>query len=162
MIVKTGLGQDSHRFDWNAKKKQLIIAGIFIDNHFPLLGNSDADVVLHAITNAFSSISGIPVLGAKADQLCLQEQITDSKIYLQESLKPLQEYTISHIAVSIECSTPKLLPYIPKMRASIATIIEISIDNVGITATSGEGLTEFGKGQGIQALAIVSVWKKSS
>jgi 2-C-methyl-D-erythritol 2,4-cyclodiphosphate synthase len=162
MIVKTGLGQDSHKFNREAKKKELTIGGIKIAGALPLLGNSDADVVLHAITNAFSSISGTPVLGALADELCLQQGITDSKIYLKAALEPLQDYTVSHIAVSIEASTPKMLKYILKMRASIAKIVGIGIDEVGITATSGEGLTEFGKAQGIQALAVVTVWKKSS
>lgn len=160
MIVKTGFGQDSHRFDWHTNKKGLTIAGILIQDATPLKGNSDADVVLHAITNAFSSISGVPILGAKADELCLQEKITDSKVYLQEALRLLPNYIIEHIAISIECSTPKILPYILKMRESIASIVKTNIENVGITATSGEGLTEFGKGQGIQSFAVVTARKK--
>ena len=161
-MVKTGFGQDSHRFDRKSNKKKLRIAGIDIPDSIPLLGNSDADVVLHAITNAFSSISGTPILGARADKLCLQKNITDSKVYLQEALNLLPDYTIEHIAISIECSTPKLIPYILKMRQSIANIIKIDIDCVGITATSGEGLTEFGKGTGIQSFAVVTVRKKYS
>ena len=162
MIVKTGLGQDSHRFNFTAEKRQLTIAGIRISGSFPLLGNSDADVVLHAITNAFSSISGVPVLGAIADELCLQAGIVDSRVYLTKSLELITDYTICHIAISIECSTPKILPYITKMRRSIAYIVGISMADVGITATSGEQLTAFGKGQGIQALALVTVTKNVS
>ena len=61
--TKVGLGQDSHAFDFDDKKKKFILAGINIKGVPPLKGNSDADVVLHAITNAFSSISGVPILG---------------------------------------------------------------------------------------------------
>lgn len=162
MITKTGFGQDSHRFDKKSNKKKLKIAGIDIPDSMPLRGNSDADVVLHAITNAFSSISATPILGARADVLCLQENITDSKIYLQEALDLLKGYIIDHIAISIECSTPKILPHILKMRESIASMVKIDLDCVGITATSGEELTEFGKGEGIQFFAVVTARKKYS
>ena len=67
--TKVGLGQDSHAFDFDDKKKKFILAGINIKGVPPLKGNSDADVVLHAITNAFSSISGVPILGDIAASL---------------------------------------------------------------------------------------------
>ena len=84
--IKVGLGQDSHAFDFDDKKKKFILAGINIKGVPPLKGNSDADVVLHAITNAFSSISGVPILGDIACELCLKQGILDSKVYLQKSL----------------------------------------------------------------------------
>ena len=156
-MIKIGLGQDSHRFDFKAKEKTLTLAGIKIPDTFPLQGNSDADVVLHAITNAFSSVSCVPILGKKADELCLEQGITDSKFYLREALKYLKGYSINHLAISIECSYPKLLDQFPKMRASIAKILGIDIKNIGICATSGEGLSEFGKGQGIQVFCIATL-----
>ena len=122
--TKVGLGQDSHAFDFDDKKKKFILAGINIKGVPPLKGNSDADVVLHAITNAFSSISGVPILGDIACELCLKQGILDSKVYLQKSLDLLPDWSIDHIALSIECKTPKILPHIKEMRKSIAKIIK--------------------------------------
>jgi len=58
MKVKTGLGQDSHKFDTGNTEKQLVLAGVIFEGEEPLQGNSDADVVLHAVTNSISSITG--------------------------------------------------------------------------------------------------------
>jgi 2-C-methyl-D-erythritol 2,4-cyclodiphosphate synthase len=79
-MTKTGLGQDSHAFD--AKSKPLILGGIIFNHPQGLKGNSDADVILHSITNAISSITGVNILGTKADELC-QQGITDSAQYLK-------------------------------------------------------------------------------
>ena len=70
--------------------------------------------------------------------------ITDSAEYLQEALQYLNEKII-HVSISIECKTPKITPKITEIRNSIALLLSISPSMVGITATSGEGLTEFGK-----------------
>lgn len=157
--IRTGLGQDSHAFDFNDQKKKLLLAAVVIENSPPLKGNSDADVVLHAITNSISSISGIPILGALADELCFKETILDSKIYLGKALETIVDWKISNIAISIECQNPKLLYYFDKMKQSLSTILLIQQQQIGITATSGEELTDFGRGKGIQAIAITTVTK---
>jgi len=159
MKIKTGLGQDSHRFDFEDKNKPLILAGIIFDGAPPLKGNSDADVVLHAITNAVSSITGINILGAVSDKLCLEQGITDSAVYLQKSLEYLSGWTISHISCSIECKSPKISPKIEEMKRNISALLHITPQDVGITATTGEGLTAFGRGEGIQVLCIITAVK---
>ena len=156
-IFITGLGQDSHRFE-ESKTKPLIIGGVEIDYSKSLKGNSDADPVLHAITNAVSSVTGINILGSYADKLCKQG-ITDSSVYLAKSLEYLSDCEILHVAVSIECLVPKISPYVDKMKDKIAELLNISDKSVGITATTGEGLNGFGRGEGIQAFAIVSYAK---
>lgn len=153
--MKVGIGQDSHRFDFEDKEKKLILGGVVFENETPLLGNSDADVVLHAITNAVSGVTCVNILGKKSDEIC-QRGIKDSEVYLREALKYLGS-KIVHVSVSIECSSPKISPKIEKMRKNIARILEVSENSVGITATTGEGLTEFGKGQGISCFAILTV-----
>ena len=82
--------------------------------------------------------------------------ITDSEEYLKEALKYLNE-KIVHISISIECKKPKITPKIEEMRKNIARILCISENSVGITATTGEGLTEFGKGNGVAVFACVTV-----
>jgi 2-C-methyl-D-erythritol 2,4-cyclodiphosphate synthase len=150
------IGQDSHRFDIGNTQKKLILAGVEFEGETPLLGNSDADVVLHAITNAISGISGVNILGKISDDLCLKEGILDSSVYLKEALKTLQNHQLTHLSISIECQKPKITPMISKMKENLAKLLELKISQIGITATSGEGLTAFGRGEGIQAFVIVS------
>jgi len=157
MTAKTGIGQDSHAFE-ETPGKPLILAGIKLDHPMGLKGNSDADVVLHSITNAVSSITGNNILGSVADQLC-QEGETDSSNFLKLAIDDLRDWRISHIAIAIECLKPKISPQIDSMKKSIAKLCHINKTDVGITATTGEGLTAFGKGEGIQAITIVTVNK---
>lgn len=153
--MKVAIGQDSHRFDFENNNKKLILGGIVFEEATPLLGNSDADVVLHSITNAISGITCKNILGKVADDMC-KSGITDSEEYLNEALKYLNE-KIVHLSISIECQTPKITPKIEDMRKNIAKILKISENSVGITATTGEGLTEFGKGNGISVFSVITV-----
>lgn len=156
LMFRVAIGQDSHKFAEPDENKNLILGGIRIDGFPGLEGNSDADVVLHALTNAVSGISCVNLLGKRADQLCLVQGITDSSVYLKEALKTLGHTRIVHVSISIEALKPKLSPYIESMRQSIANLLNIDIKSVGITATTGEGLTEFGKGNGIFCTVILT------
>lgn len=154
--MKVGIGQDSHKIDYNNKNKKLILAGIEFEENFSLSANSDGDVILHAITNAISGVTCKNILGKIADDMCTEKGIIDSEEYLKEALKYLNE-PISHISISIECRVPKISPKIEEMRKNIARILNINENSIGITATSGDGLTEFGKGNGINVFACVTV-----
>ena len=116
--MKVAIGEDSHRFDFEDKNKKLILGGVLFTNYPPLAGNSDADVVLHAITNAISGITGKNILGKIADKMCMEQGITDSKEYVREALKSLS-YQIEHLSISIECKTPKISPRIEEMKEEI-------------------------------------------
>ena len=157
MEIKTGIGQDSHEFE-KKSGKPLVLAGIKFNHPFGLKGNSDADVIFHSITNAISSITGKNILSSIADQL-VDQGIKDSQQFLQIALDDITTWKINHIAISIECLKPKISPQITSMRENISKICDLSIDDIGITATSGEGLTSFGKGEGIQAITIITVSK---
>ncbi len=151
--IKTGLGQDSHKFIAN---KPLILGGVKIPYHLGLEANSDGDVILHSITNALSSITGQNILGEIANNMHKQG-ITDSTKYLNKVLDYLKDFSISHIAISIEAKEPKISPHIKAIKKNIAKLLNISAYDVGITATSGEGLSDFGRGLGIQSIAIITV-----
>jgi len=112
--------------------------------------------VLHAICNAISSLTHVLILGNIADDLCLKDGITDSEVYLVEAMKTLGEQQVTHVAVTIEAKKPKFKSRLIEMRQNIARLMHLDISQVGITATSGEGLTEVGCGEGVQALAIVT------
>lgn len=155
--MKVSIGQDSHRFETVTTGKKLILGGVVFDGYPGLEGNSDADVVLHSITNAISGITCVNILGEKADEMCFVHGIKDSSQYLLEALKYLTEGKISHLSISIECKSPKIAPMIPVMRKNIAGLLNIPESSVGITATTGEGLTQFGQGLGIQVLSCLTV-----
>lgn len=154
--IRTGIGQDSHRFLPSDSSKPCVIAGVIFDDVAGLNANSDGDVVFHAICNAISSLTGTLILGAIADDLCLKDGITDSAVYLEEAMKTLGKQTVSHVAITIEAKKPKLKEHLIEMRTSIAKVMRLEISQVGITATTGEGLTDFGCGDGIQCFAIVT------
>ncbi len=155
--MKVGIGQDSHRFDFDDKEKKLILGGIVFEDEPALKGNSDADVILHSITNAISGVTCVNILGDISDDLCLRHGITDSSVYLREAVKYLGEHRIVHLSISIECKRPKISPRIADIRQSLSVLLGIPENCVGITATSGEGLTQFGQGLGIQVLSIITV-----
>lgn len=154
--VRTGIGQDSHRFLPPESAKPCVIAGIIFDGTPGFNANSDGDIVFHAICNAISSLTGILILGALADDMCLKDGITDSEVFLAEAMKTLGKQEVSHVAVTIEAKKPKFKARLMEMRTNIARVMGLDVSQVGITATSGEGLTDFGCGDGVQCFAIVT------
>lgn len=153
--MKVAIGQDSHKIDYNNREKKLLLGGIEFQEDYSILGNSDGDVVLHAITNAISGITCKNILGKVTDDMC-KNGIIDGEEYVKEALKYLEE-KIVHISISIECQIPKISPKVEEMRKNIARILQIQENCVGITATTGEGLTEFGKGNGISVFVCLTV-----
>lgn len=156
MTVRTGIGQDSHRFLPPGSSKPCVLAGLIFDDVPGFNANSDGDVVFHAICNAISSVTGILILGDIADDLCLKDGITDSEVYLREAIKTLDKQKISHIAITIEAKKPKIKHRLLEMRQNVARVMQLEVSQIGITATSGEGLTDFGCGDGVQAFAIIT------
>ena len=155
MKVKTGLGLDSHRFIEGNSDKPFKLGGIVFDDAPALCGNSDADVVLHAITDAISGITGKTVIGAVADEMCRNGTV-DSKEYLKVALNGLGIWQLTHVSIVLECLRPKIDPKVPLLRASIAELLGLEIADICITATTGERLTDFGHGLGIHASVVVT------
>jgi 2-C-methyl-D-erythritol 2,4-cyclodiphosphate synthase len=160
MLIRTGIGQDSHRFLSPDSAKPCVIAGVIFENCPGFNANSDGDVVYHAICNAISSLTGVLILGNIADDLCLKDGITDSEVYLREAVKTLGLQKVTHVAVTIEGKRPKFKPKLLEMRQNIARVMGLDVSQVGITATSGEGLTDFGCGDGVQCFAIVTTMQE--
>jgi 2-C-methyl-D-erythritol 2,4-cyclodiphosphate synthase len=155
-VIRTGIGQDSHRFLPPDTSKPCTIAGVIFEDTPGFNANSDGDVVYHAICNAITSLTGVLILGGIADDLCLKDGITDSQVYLEEAMKSLGRQKISHLAISLEGKRPIFGPQLLNMRSNIARVMQLEIQQVGITATSGEGLTDFGCGEGVQCLCILT------
>jgi len=155
--MKVGIGQDSHKFDTKKSQKKCKIAGVIFDNVMAFDADSDGDVAYHAICNAITSITNVHILGDIAIKMCRNEKITDSREYLKKATETLGENKIVHVALSIEAYRPRLQTSIDQMRTNIAKELSIEVGQVGITCTSGDGLTEFGKGLGCQCFCILTV-----
>lgn len=155
-IYRTGIGHDSHRFLPADSSKPCIIAGIIFEGVPGLDADSDGDVALHAVCNAITSLSGVPILGGIANDLCRKDGITDSAVYLQRALQTLARQKIVHLALTIEGKRPRFEEKIPLMRRKIAHLLNISEKQVGVTATSGDGLTDFGCGDGLQCMGVLT------
>lgn len=153
---RVGIGSDSHSFD--EEKMGLTLGGILYKDQPKLKANSDGDVILHAIFNAISQAIGEMSLGFYADPLC-EKGVTDSKKYLEVALKKMkaQKLKVNSLGVMIEAKKPKIDPMVPELKKSLSKLLKIDSKLVGITATSGEELTPFGKGLGIQVFAIISL-----
>ena len=159
MIAISSIGQDSHRFlpegESAAQDRPLVLGGLVIEGCPPLDGNSDADVVLHALTNAISGLCGQQVLGQVADAMCRQG-IVDSRAYVSQALSFLGDIRLTHLSFSIEAKRPDLSAVIDRMRQEIADLVKLPVSRVAITATTGEDLTSFGRGQGISCFCVAS------
>ena len=156
MKYRTGIGQDSHRF--KEEGGTCVIGGVPILGVPGMEANSDGDVALHAICNAISSITHVPILGGIANDLC-REGHTDSRVYLDHALKTLPPWTIEHIALTVEGGRPRMQKHADAIRTQIAAYCAINLDQVGLTVTSGDNLTEFASGIGLQCFAILTVYR---
>ncbi len=157
---RTGIGQDSHAFCPKEEKKPLVIGGVVLSDTGGFLADSDGDIIFHALCNAITSLTGVPVLGKIAVELCKKGE-KNSKIYLEKAVATLQKQKIVHVAISLEGLRPKLESALSSIRKSVADALHISIEQVGITVTSGDYLTDFGKGHGMQCLCVMTTWEKS-
>jgi 2-C-methyl-D-erythritol 4-phosphate cytidylyltransferase/2-C-methyl-D-erythritol 2,4-cyclodiphosphate synthase len=153
-----GIGQDSHEFE---ESGNLILGGLEFKNENKLKGNSDGDVLLHALCNGILQAIGEKSLGAFADDWCKVKKIKDSRNYLFKILKKVNKrgYKINNIGCMLEGKRPKIDIISPKLKANLANLCDIPERRIGITATSGENLTSFGKGKGLQCYCIVSLKK---
>jgi 2-C-methyl-D-erythritol 2,4-cyclodiphosphate synthase len=135
--------------------------GVIIDEKGGLKANSDGDVILHSLCNALSSAIGGDSLSTWTDEMCLNVQgIKDSTRYVEHIFKKIVglKYSVVNLSISVEAKTPRLkMEIIKQIKERIASLLKIQIDQVGLTFTSGEGLTEFGLGKGINVLTIVNI-----
>lgn len=156
MKYRTGIGQDSHRFEKEKGEKKCILAGLVFEDAPGLDADSDGDVVFHAICNAITSLTHVPILGKIAIDLCHNHGITDSRVYLEEALKTLGEQTVEHVALTIEGKRPKFQKRADEIRQNVAQAMNLAPSQVGITFTSGDGLTSFGRGEGLMCYALLT------
>ena len=151
--MRVGHGYDVHKL---VPGRDLILGGVHIPHETGLLGHSDADVLLHAISDALLGAAALGDIGhlfpdsdpayKNADSLILLRKV-GARIYTAG-------YKISNIDATVIAQAPKLAPYIKEMRRKIAYALELDIDAVSVKATTEEGLGFSGEGLGIAAHAV--------
>jgi 2-C-methyl-D-erythritol 2,4-cyclodiphosphate synthase len=158
MKYRTGIGFDVHAF---TDDRKLIIGGVEIPYDKGLAGHSDADVLLHAITDALLGALALGDLGQHFPDTDQKYKDADSKILLKDSYNLIKEkgYKIGNIDAVVSTQQPKLSPYIDEMRKVISKLLETDIENVSVKATTTEKLGFVGREEGIAAFATVLVVK---
>jgi 2-C-methyl-D-erythritol 2,4-cyclodiphosphate synthase len=156
MKYRTGNGFDVHAFTENRK---LIIGGIEIQYSKGLAGHSDADVLLHSITDALLGAVALGDLGKHFPDTDKKYKDADSKVLLKEAYKLVKEegYKLGNLDAVVVLEKPKLSPFIQKIRECIASILESKIEQVSVKATTNEKLGFIGREEGIAAFATVLV-----
>ncbi len=151
--MRIGMGYDVHKL---VADRDLIIGGVKIPYEKGLLGHSDADVLLHAISDALLGAAALGDIGKHFPDTDPKYKGISSILLLEEVGALLEEncYFIENIDATIIAQAPKMRPYIDKMRANIAKALGIDISQVNVKATTEEGLGFTGTGEGISSQAI--------
>ncbi len=160
MQMQVGTGYDVHRL---VAGRKLIIGGVNIPYEYGLLGHSDADVLLHAISDALLGASSLGDIGKYFPDTDERFKNISSLLLLKEVGKLLSKnhFRINNIDSTIIAQKPKLASYIPKMRQNIAVALSLSLEQVNVKATTEEGLGFTGEGKGIAAQAAVLLEKNA-
>lgn len=158
--MRIGHGYDVHRLTENRK---LILGGVEIPFEKGLLGHSDADVLLHAISDALLGAAALGDIGKLFPDSDPSFEGANSLLLLEKVALLLREngYIIKNIDSTVLCQAPKLRGYIDAMRENIARACRIDAGFVSVKATTEEGLGFTGKGEGIAAHAICLIEKKA-
>jgi 2-C-methyl-D-erythritol 4-phosphate cytidylyltransferase/2-C-methyl-D-erythritol 2,4-cyclodiphosphate synthase len=158
MDIRTGNGFDVHRFE---EGDHVILCGVRIPHDKKLNGHSDADVGMHAVTDAIYGALAMGDIGRHFPPSDPQWKGMDSAHFLRHAVGMAHDmgYTISNIDVTLICEYPKIGPHASDMMARMANIMEMDMDRVSIKATTSERLGFTGRGEGIAALASTTLVK---
>ena len=151
---RAGLGYDIHRL---VDGRELIIGGVKITHEKGLLGHSDADVLVHAIIDALLGALALDDIGTLFPDTDPKYKDADSVVLLKHVLDKVHEagYKISNIDSNIIAQSPKMMPYIPKMKEVLSGVIGISHEDISIKAKTKEKLDAVGESRAIESNAVV-------
>jgi 2-C-methyl-D-erythritol 2,4-cyclodiphosphate synthase len=154
MEFRVGLGYDSHRL---VQGRRLILAGVEVPFDKGLLGHSDADVVLHALTDALCGAAGLPDIGRLFPDTDAAWKDADSGILLAQVAAKVREagWKIGNIDCVLVAQQPKIAPFVGAMKSNVARLLQIEENRVNLRGKTGEGLDDVGAGLGMIAHAVV-------
>ncbi len=155
-MTRFGMGYDVHRL---VAGRKLILGGVEIPHSMGLLGHSDADVLLHAVSDALLGAAALGDIGKHFPDTDPAYEGADSRKLLARVVELVREkgYAIGNVDATIVAQKPKLMGYIPQMNENLAETLGVSLDRVNVKATTEEKLGFTGSEQGISAYAVAGI-----
>jgi 2-C-methyl-D-erythritol 2,4-cyclodiphosphate synthase len=156
-LPRIGEGWDIHAL---VSERKLIIGGVQVPYHLGLLGHSDADVLLHAITDALLGAAALGDIGTHFPDTVAKYKGADSRQMLGRAARLVRArgFEIGNVDCTVIAQAPKLAPHIASMCAAIANALEIGVGQVNVKAKTAEKMGPVGEGQAIEARAVVLIW----
>jgi 2-C-methyl-D-erythritol 2,4-cyclodiphosphate synthase len=160
MNIRIGEGWDVHAL---VPGRKLILGGVEIAHSAGLLGHSDADVLLHAITDAVLGAAGLGDIGRHFPDTDAQFKGANSSVLLQEAMRRVRGngWELLNVDSTIVAQAPKLAPYMAAINAGVAQALGVKLDQVNVKAKTAEKLGPVGMGQSIEARAVALLHKPS-
>ena len=155
-MTRFGMGYDVHRL---VEGRKLILGGVDVPYEKGLLGHSDADVLLHAVSDALLGAAALGDIGTHFPDTDERFRGADSGKLLEEVVRLIRAegYAIGNVDACVVAQAPKLLPYIQEMRENIARMIGVAVNDVNVKATTEERLGFTGSGEGMSAYAVAGI-----
>ncbi len=156
---RIGQGYDCHAL---VTGRKLIIGGVAIPHVTGLMGHSDADVLLHAVTDALLGAAGLGDIGRHFPDTAAEFAGADSRMLLRETARRVRAagYLVGNVDATIIAQAPKMAPHIAQMVTHIAADLEVSVDQVNIKAKTNERLGYLGREEGIAAEAVALLYRR--
>lgn len=160
MNFRIGEGWDIHAL---VEGRKLILGGVEVPFHLGLLGHSDADVLLHAITDALLGAAALGDIGTHFPDTDVRFKGADSGVLLAEAARRVREkgFEIGNVDSTVIAQAPKLMPHMAAMCAGIAQALGVTVDQVNVKAKTAEKMGPVGLGQAMEARAIVLLTKSA-
>lgn len=157
--LRTGIGFDVHAF---VEGRKLILGGIEIPHSKGLAGHSDADALLHAVTDALLGSIALGDIGTYFPDDDPRYKNADSSVFLKKANELIRNrgFYVNNIDVVVLLQQPKIAPYVQKMREKISKLLDIGSERISIKATTTEKLGFVGREEGISVFAVVTVVRK--
>ena len=158
---RVGIGYDIHRL---AEGRRLVVGGVEIEHTKGLLGHSDADVVLHAVTDALLGAAGLPDIGDLFPDSDPAYKDIDSRVLLTDVMARVRTagFTVGNLDVIVHAEAPKMSPYKRQMAESIADLVGLPPDHVSVKAKTNEGLGPLGHADAIASTAVAILVRMDS
>tara|TARA_R110002126_G_C10487031_1_gene502664 strand:+ start:8209 stop:8694 length:486 start_codon:yes stop_codon:yes gene_type:complete len=156
--MRIGYGYDVHKL---VEGRKLILGGVEIPHKLGLAGHSDADVLLHAITDALLGALALGDIGKHFPDTDSKYKNADSRILLRKAYQLIKKkgYELGNLDATIVAQEPKLAPYILKIRETISSDLEVNLEDISVKATTSEWLGFEGRKEGISSSAVVLLSK---
>jgi 2-C-methyl-D-erythritol 2,4-cyclodiphosphate synthase len=161
MSFRIGEGWDVHAL---VPGRKLVLGGVEIPHTSGLLGHSDADVLLHAITDAVLGAAGLGDIGRHFPDTDAQFKGADSRVLLQEAMRRVREkgWELVNVDSTIVAQAPKLAPHMPAIHLGVAQALGVALEQVNVKAKTAEKLGPVGMGQSMEARAVALLSLKSA